>query len=203
MSKLILNTAQTASLVAARSDLYVQSAKKAAWAAIRTAFGIPHTVRKLGAEIDETGDPNFGAVYDKDSRRFLLVSPITGKFSGLSDETMPLPGAVPAVTDTPAPAADVPADVPPAADVPVDSDPNVTPAVAAALNIRGFTVIRAQTEATVYKVSKEDLLFLLRDGPELRQAAGRLPAGLPQFGPDDIVVDNATGDVYFRAASGE
>lgn len=198
MSKLTLNTTQIAPLIAARSDLFAKSAKKAAWAAIRTAFGIPPSVRKIGAEIDETGDPNFGAVYDKDSRRFLLVSPITGKFSGLSDETKPLPGAVPAAADTPALASDVPAAAAPTADVPVDSDPSVTPAVAAALNIRGFTVIRTQTNATVFKVTKEDLFYMLRDAPEARVAV-TLPAGMPEFGADDIVVDNATGALYFRA----
>ncbi|MFN9029668.1 MAG: hypothetical protein ACK54C_01950 [Betaproteobacteria bacterium] len=197
MSKLTLNTTQIASLVAARSGPFVQSAQKAAWSAIRSAFSISPHVRKLGVEIDETGDPNFGAVYDKYTRQFLLVSPITGRFSGLSDETKPRPG------DAPDPVAGAPAAAPAAADVPVDSDPNVTPAAPAARNIRGLTVIRAQMKTVVYKVSKEDLLFLLRD--EAGEVAlhparpvGPLPAGMPEFDSDDIVVDNATGDVYFR-----
>lgn len=192
MSKMILSASQVARLAAARDAHDPRYARRNAWNAIRSIFGIPDSVRKLGAEIDEEGDPNFGAVYDKDTRKFLLVSPITGRFSGLSDETKPLPG------DAPAPVADAPAAAPAAADVPVDSDPNVTPAAAAALNIRGFTVIRAQPKAAVYKVSKEDLLFLLRDERTV-VVADPLPAGMPAFGSDDIVVDNATGDVYFRA----
>jgi hypothetical protein len=192
MSKLVLNSTQIASLTAARTAYNPKSARKAAWQAIRAAFNIPAVVRKLGAEIDEMGDPNFGAVYDKDSRKFLTVSPITGRYVAIGDEVKPLTTPTPAA----APVADTPAPAP--ADVPVDSDPTVTPAVAATLGIPRFTLVSTTPTANVKVIAKDDLLALLRDMTDESKAAD-LPAGAPALGADDLLVDNVTGDVYFRA----
>lgn len=143
--------------------------RKAAWADIRAAYGIPPDV-KIGVETSPT-HPNVGQVYVKDTnpRQFIL----TDGYNRYTPqrETAPTDGAAPA-TDSAASTARF---------VAIDPDDG-------------------GTRRTLVKISKQELLHVLRDAFDMGDAQFTVVSakhdGFPAMQDDTIVLDNRTGDLF-------
>lgn len=169
MTKLILSAALIDQFRAAKASSDPKSAKKAVWAAIRSAYGIPSYV-KLGGEFD-VGHAALGTLWVKDSnpRQFLQVNDLGRYINAVADGATAVPAKVSAPTAIASAARFAASD--------------------SSANDKTWHVVTRQ----------ELLDLLREGTPSGDDAGSLPDGFPTNLGADAVVLDSTSGNLYFRA----